>query len=62
MRMPGFTEVNGQEQFIQIHNDLTEEDYVTTVLHELVHVVQNEQGITADNVRRSSISHGEGVI
>ena len=58
----GFTEVNGQEQFIQIHNDLTEEDYVTTVLHELVHVIQNEQGITSDNVREDQAYHMEKVL
>ncbi len=58
----GFTEENGKEQFIQIHNDLTEEDYVTTVLHELVHVVQNEQGITADNVREDQAYHMEKVL
>ena len=55
----GFTEVNGKEQFIQIHNDLNEEDYVTTVLHELVHVVQNEQGITSDTVREDQAYHME---
>jgi len=58
----GFTEVNGQEQFIQIHNDLTEEDYITTLLHELVHVVQNQQGITADNVREDQAYHMEKVL
>ena len=26
----GFTEVNGDEQFIQIHNDLTKEDAIAT--------------------------------
>ena len=58
----GFTEVNGKEQFIQIHNDLNEDDYVTTVLHELVHVIQNEQGITADNVREDQAYHMEKVL
>ena len=58
----GFTEENGKEQFIQIHNDLNEEDYVTTVLHELVHVKQNEQGITADNVREDQAYHMEKVL
>jgi len=58
----GFTEVNGKEQFIQIHNDLNEKDYVTTVLHELVHVIQNEQGITADNVREDQAYHMEKVL
>ena len=58
----GFTEENGKEQFIQIHNDLNEEDYVTTVLHELVHVVQNEQGITSDKVREDQAYHMEKVL
>ena len=58
----GFTEVNGKEQFIQIHNDLTEEDYVTTIFHELVHVVQNEQGIRSDNVREDQAYHMEKVL
>ena len=53
----GFTEVNGKEQFIQIHNDLNVNDYVTTVLHELVHVIQNEQGITSDKVREDQAYH-----
>ena len=53
----GFTEVNGKEQFIQIHNDLNEDDYVTTLLHELVHVIQNEQGITSDKVREDQAYH-----
>ena len=58
----GFTEVNGQEQFIQIHNDLTEDDYITTVLHGLVHVIQNESRITADNVREDQAYHMEKVL
>ena len=47
----GFTEVNGEEQFIQIHNTLSEDDYITTLLHELVHVVQNEKGLCDDEDR-----------
>ena len=49
----GFTEVNGEEQFIQIHNKLSEKDYVITLLHELVHVVQNEVGVTDDEEREN---------
>jgi len=58
----GFTEVNGKEQFIQIHNDLNVNDYVTTVLHELVHVIQNEQGIASDKVREDQAYHMEKVL
>lgn len=47
----GFTEVNGEEQFIQIHNTLNESDYIVTLLHELVHVVQNENGQFDDELR-----------
>ena len=53
----GFTEVNGKEQFIQIHNDLNEKDYITTLLHELVHVVQNENG-QFDDTQREEEAYG----
>ena len=47
----GFTEVNGEEQFIQICNTLNERGFITTLLHELVHVVQNENGIIDETER-----------
>ena len=47
----GFTEVNGEEQFVQVDNSLNEKEFITTLLHELVHVVQNEQGMI-DEVER----------
>ena len=47
----GFTEMNGDEQFIQICNSLPEKEFVTTLLHELVHVVQNEKGMI-DEIER----------
>ena len=47
----GFTEVNGDEQFIQIHNGLNREEFIVTLLHELVHVVQNEKGIIDETER-----------
>tara|TARA_R100000995_G_C3416940_1_gene92076 strand:+ start:304 stop:639 length:336 start_codon:yes stop_codon:yes gene_type:complete len=53
----GFTEINGDEQFIQIHNDLNEKDYITTLLHELVHVVQNENG-QFDDTQREEEAYG----
>ena len=58
----GFTEVNGEEQFIQIHNKLNEYDYVVTLLHELCHVVQNEQGLISDEVREDQAYHMEGIL
>lgn len=58
----GFTEIDGDEQLIQIHNDLTEREYVTTLLHELIHVVQNEQGISSDMVREDQAYYMEAVL
>jgi len=58
----GFTEVNGDEQFVQVHNDLTKEEHVKTILHELVHVVQNEQGLIDDDERESQAYMLEGVL
>ena len=49
----GFTEVNGEEQFVQVCNTLDQKEFITTLLHELVHVVQNEQGII-DEIERES--------
>ena len=58
----GFTEINGEEQFIQIHNDLNESDYVITLLHELVHVVQNEKGMNDDTEREREAYELEQVL
>ena len=49
----GFTEVNGEEQFVQVCNTIDQKEFITTLLHELVHVVQNEQGII-DEIERES--------
>ena len=58
----GFTEVNGDEQFIQIDNGLNREEFIVTLLHELVHVVQNEQGLIDDDERESQAYMLEGVL
>ena len=58
----GFTETNGNEQFIQIDKNLNESDYITTLLHELVHVIQNESGILTERVREDQAYHMEGVL
>ena len=47
----GFTEVNGEEQFVQVCNTLNERGFITTLFHELVHVVQNENGQYDDEER-----------
>ena len=58
----GFTEVNGEEQFIQVCNTLDEKEFVTTLLHELVHVVQNENGIIDETEREEEAYRLEGVL
>ena len=47
----GWTLINNDQNEIEIHNDLSERDYVTTLIHELIHVKQNVQGVTDDNIR-----------
>ena len=58
----GFTEVNGEEQFIQVCNTLDEKEFVTTLLHELVHVVQNEKGMIDEIEREEEAYRMEGVL
>ena len=58
----GFTEENGDEQFIQIHNGLSEKDFTITLLHELVHVMQNENGITDDKIREEEAYMFEDIL
>ena len=47
----GQTLINNDQNEIEIHNDLSERDYVTTLIHELVHVKQNVNGVTDDTIR-----------
>ena len=47
----GWTLIKNDQNEIEIHNDLSERDYVTTLIHELVHVKQNVQGVTDDTIR-----------
>ena len=58
----GFTEVNGEEQFVQVCNTLDQKEFVTTLLHELVHVVQNEASINDEDERESEAYRLEEVL
>ena len=53
----GWTLINNDQNEIEIHNDLSERDYVTTLIHELVHVKQNVNGVTDDTIRAVSYTH-----
>ena len=58
----GFTEVNGDEHLISLHDNLNENDYVITLLHELVHVVQNLRGELDDDKREDEAYSLEQVL
>ena len=58
----GFTEVNGEEQFVQVCNTLDQKEFITTLLHELVHVVQNEQGMIDETEREEQAYNLEGIL
>ena len=58
----GFTEVNGEEQFVQVCNTLDQKEFVTTLLHELVHVVQNENGMIDETEREEQAYNLEGIL
>ena len=58
----GFTEVNGEEQFVQVCNTLDQKEFVTTLLHELVHVVQNEKGMIDETEREEEAYRLEEIL
>ena len=44
----GWTTENNDQNEIEIHNDLSEKDFITTLIHELIHVDQNVRGLRDD--------------
>ena len=49
----GWTLENNDQNEIEIHDNLTEKDYITTLIHELVHVDQNLRGLKDDTEREN---------
>ena len=45
-----------------IHNDLNHKEYITTLIHELVHVKQTQQGLKNDEMRESEAYFWEGLL
>ena len=43
--------INNDQNEIEIHNDLSEKDFITTLIHELIHVDQNVRGLLDDTQR-----------
>ena len=49
----GWTMENNDQQEIQIHHRLTNDEYITTLIHELIHVDQNVRGLRDDEEREN---------
>ena len=49
----GWTLENNDQNEIEIHHHLTYDDYVTTLIHELIHVDQNVRGLFDDEEREN---------
>ena len=47
----GWTMENNDQNEIQIHHRLTNDEYITTLIHELIHVDQNVRGLKDDTQR-----------
>ncbi len=59
----GFCQVDEDGEFlIHIHNDLSCEEYVTTLIHELVHVKQTVQGLKDHEMRESEAYFWERIL
>ena len=49
----GWTLINNDQNEIEIHDNLSEKDFIITLLHELVHVDQNVRGLFDDDKREN---------
>ena len=47
----GWTTINNDQNEIEIHNNLSDKDFITTLIHELIHVDQNVRGLRDDTQR-----------
>ena len=47
----GWTLENNDQNEIEIHNQLSDKDFITTLIHELIHVDQNVRGLRDDTQR-----------
>jgi Zn-dependent peptidase ImmA (M78 family) len=59
----GWCEQSDENEFlISIHNDLKSDDYIITLLHELVHVVQSLRGLFDDELREQEAHQLESIL
>ena len=55
----GWTLENNDQNEIEIHNNLSQRDYITTLIHELIHVDQNVRGLLDDTEREKEAYDNE---
>ena len=55
----GWTLENNDQNEIEIHNNLSQRDYITTLIHELIHVDQNVRGLLDDAEREKEAYDNE---
>ena len=58
----GWTLENNDQNEIEIHYDLEDDDFITTLIHELVHVDQNVRGLLDDTERENEAYNLEGML
>ena len=58
----GWTLENNDQNEIEIHNNLSEKDFITTLIHELIHVDQNVRGLKDDTERENEAYKLEGML
>jgi len=58
----GWTLENNDQNEIEIHYDLEDDDFITTLIHELVHVDQNVRGLLDDTERENEAYKLEGML
>ena len=58
----GWTLENNDQNEIEIHDTLCEKDFITTLIHELIHVDQNIRGLLDDTERENEAYNLEGML
>jgi hypothetical protein len=58
----GWTMETNDQHEIEIHNNLSEKDFITTLIHELIHVDQNIRGLFDDTERENEAYNLEGML
>ena len=58
----GWTMETEDQHEIEIHNNLSEKDFIITLIHELIHVDQNVRGLLDDTERENEAYKLEGML